>query len=150
MTEQNDYARLRKRMPQPFDRLDRVENPIVSGMPDTNFCAEGQELWIEQKSPIEPMRPTTPLFGSNHRVSQDQMNWHLRQHQAGGISWLLITTDKRWILIGGYLINSAINTSTVGELIEQSAWTAEKPIRDQEQWEWLRDALISSPRRGER
>jgi len=143
MTEQNDYARLRKRLPELRDRLDRVENPIAPGMPDINFCADGHEMWIEQKSPIEPVRPTTPLFGSNHRVSQNQMNWHLRQYQAGGISWLLITTDKRWILISGSRIEQDINKLTVNELIEQSVWATEKPIRDPKQWDWLRDALIS-------
>lgn len=141
MAESVAYKLLKKHMPQPKDRLDRVENVCVDGMPDVNFTAQGVESWIEMKSPVEPKRPTTPLFGSNHKVSQSQMNWMLRQRQAGGRCWILICSDKRWILINGHMADD-VNKMTVDELIEQAAWYCVKPIPN-EMWIELRRTLCS-------
>ncbi len=140
MSESADYKLFRKNVPEPRDRIDRVENVVVDGMPDINACIEGTEVWIEQKSPKEPVRATTPLFGSNHRVSQSQMNWFLRHRKAGGKGYFLIVTDKRWILISGVHADS-INNMTVDELIEQCTWCTTKPIKEKEQWKHLRNAL---------
>ena len=94
MPESNDYKVLKKNLPTGNDRLDRVENFVVAGMPDINFCSEGKESWIEQKSPIEPKRQSTKLFGSNHKISQDQKNWFLRQMKAEGNAYFLIVTNN--------------------------------------------------------
>ena len=119
------------------------ENVVVTGMPDINFCSGGVECWIEQKSPTEPKRKTTPLFGSNHKVSQEQANWMLRQRKAGGKCYFLISTDKRWILVGGFLADQ-LNTMTVDEIVEQAVWSTMKPVKDKEQWQTLRQELQRS------
>ncbi len=142
MPENTDYKNFRDNVPIFGDRLDRVENLLLPGMPDINFCGEGRECWIEQKSPKEPVRPTTPLFGSNHKLSTEQKNWFLRQTQSGGRSFVLITTNKRWILIGGDRADF-INSMTVDELISESYWNTLKPIRDKTKWQILRKILIS-------
>lgn len=143
MAESTDYKNFKKNVPQAGDRLDRVENVVVTGMPDINFCSGGVECWIEQKSPIEPKRKTTPLFGSNHKVSQEQANWMLRQRKAGGRCYFLISTDKRWILVGGFLADQ-LNTMTVDEIVEQAVWSTMKPVKDKEQWQTLRRELQRS------
>lgn len=143
MAESTDYKTFKKNVPQPGDRLDRIENVVVTGMPDINMCIGGVEVWIEQKSPKEPVRRTTPLFGSNHKVSQEQANWMLRQRKAGGRCYFLISTDKRWILVGGFLADQ-LNTMTVDELLEQAIWSTTKPVRDKESWKHLRLALSRS------
>lgn len=140
MAESTDYKTFKKNVPQPGDRLDRIENAVVTGMPDINMCIGGREFWIEQKSPKEPVRSTTPLFGSNHKISQEQQNWFLRQRQAGGKAYFLIVTDKRWMLLPGFLADE-INTMTVQELLEQCLWSTTKPVRDKEQWTHLRNIL---------
>jgi hypothetical protein len=83
------------------------------------------------------------LFGSNHKVSQDQANWMLRQFRAGGRAFFLIATDKRWILISGAFADE-INKMTVAELVESARWTTTKPVKDKEQWKLLRNALRSN------
>lgn len=140
MSESADYKTLKKFVPVMTDRLDRVENACVIGMPDINFCSGGKECWIELKSPAEPKRSTTPLLGSNHKLSQDQANWILRQLRAGGRVFVLLATDKRWILISGAFAD-AINKMTVGELLEAARWTTTKPVKDRNQWTLLRNAL---------
>jgi hypothetical protein len=140
MAESNDYPIFKANVPEPGDRLDRIENVVVTGMPDINMCIEGKELWIEQKSPKEPVRGTTPLFGSNHKVSQEQRNWFLRQRQAYGNAYFLIATDKRWMLLPGILADK-INSMTVPELLEKCLWSTTKPVRDKQQWTNLRIIL---------
>lgn len=140
MAESTDYKAFKKHVPEPLDRLDRIENMMLNGMPDTNFCAEGRECWIELKSPTEPKRPSTKLFGSNHKLSIEQRNWMLRQRNAGGKAYVLIVTDKRWLLLDGSKADQ-INDMTVAELIEASLWHATKPIRSKEEWKRCRQIL---------
>lgn len=143
MSESNDYKVLKKNLPQGFDRIDRVENCVVAGMPDINYCTNCVECWIELKSPKEPKRATTKLFGSNHLLSQDQKNWIKRQSSAGGSAWVLIATDKRWILMHGKWADT-INIMTVEELLERCSWTCDKPVRDKEKWMQLRHTIQTS------
>ena len=67
-------------------------------------------------------------------------NWFLRQRKAGGKAYFLIATDKRWMLLPGFLADE-INKMTVPELLEQCVWTTTKPVMDKEQWKHLRNAL---------
>lgn len=144
MSEQAAYNTLRKNMPLPTDRLDRVENLVLAGMPDTNFCADGMECWIELKAPKEPKRSTTPLFGTGHKLTLDQRNWLTRQRMAGGASFVLIATDKRWMLVDGRHADF-INDMSVDDLLRQSLWHTTKPVR-KERWKELRCALLASSR----
>jgi len=139
MSEKASYRKFVKAVKMPRDRIERVENLIVIGMPDVNYCIEGVEGWIEIKSPKEPKRKTTKLFGSNHKLSQDQMNWLLKQRNACGRCWVLIETDKVWILISGTHADK-INDLSVLELINICSWCAEIPVQ-QTQWALLRDIL---------
>lgn len=140
MSETNDYKLFKKHVIIGNDRCTRIENLVGVGEPDTNYCIDGVEGWIEFKSPTEPKRPTTALLGSNHKLSQDQMNWHLSQLRAGGMSFVLLATDKRWILMDGSQADF-INKMSVSALIEQSLWWAMRPI-GRSQWIRLRDMLL--------
>ena len=139
MTEQTDYKMLRMRMKQPLDRLERIENVVGVGTPDINFCIEGAEGWIEMKSPKTPKRKGTPLFGSNHKLSQDQKNWFKKQANADGNGFILICSKTRWILIDGCHADK-VNDLTVQELLDISSWRAQTPILNG-QWVTLREAL---------
>lgn len=142
MSESTDYKALKRNVFHPLDRLDRIENVVIVGMPDTNYCIGGSEGWIELKSPAEPKRSTTRLFGSNHKLSQEQMNWLLRQRNAGGLAFVLIATDKRWLLIEGAYADE-INGMTVTELVGVALWHEMKPIKGKEKWTKLRRLLSS-------
>lgn len=140
MSEKNDYNTFLANIRRRGDRIDRIENMTGDGIPDVNYCIEGVEGWIEFKSPIEPKRESTPLFGSNHRMRQSQMNWHLRQRQAGGISYILIASDKRWLLIDGQHADE-INDLTVPQLIDIALWRVTRPVTDAGHWSILREQL---------
>lgn len=121
MSEKTQYKTFRRNAIWPRDRCERVENLLVEGMPDVNVCIDGVESWIEFKNPKEPKRNGTMLFGSNHKVSQAQKNWHLKQEQAGGNSWFMVATDKRWMLIGGEFADD-LNGWTVNDCMRHCAW----------------------------
>jgi hypothetical protein len=140
MSEKTSYSTLRKAIMQPRDRIDRIENVVGTGMPDVNLVLSGVELWIEIKSPMEPKKDNTTLFGSNHPLSQDQMNWFKRQMRAGGKAFVYIDTDKHRILINGTWADR-INTMTVQELLDEAAWWSMKPTFA-DQWKQLRSVLV--------
>lgn len=139
MSEQNSYARFREKCARAGDRFDRIENVLVDGMFDVNVCIEGVESWLELKSPREPKRPTTALFASNHKVSQDQKNWALRQRNAKGRCFFLLHTDKRWILLPSHIADG-INEMSMRSIMEHALWYANTPVNKQ-YWEQLRMIL---------
>lgn len=141
MSERAAYQNFKKNVGRVGDRIDRIENCLVPGMPDINCCLNGTEVWIELKTPVEPKKRTTPLFGSNHKVSQDQANWMLRQKIAGGRAYFLISTDKRLALLASHF-SMLINDMTIDEMIDNSSWSATKPLRDKDTWQVLREVLL--------
>lgn len=148
--EANAFGRLKERILRPTDRFERVENGLIVGMPDVNYCIVGQEGWMEIKCPQEPARPSTALFGSNHEVSIDQINWMHSQHLAGGVSWLFIGTSSRLMLINGGRVASLgreINKLTVAQLEAQAAWRTPVPVNNLHFWMDLRELLARPPTR---
>lgn len=140
MSEKATYALVKKNLAREQLRLDRVENMLVEGMFDFNYCCEGVEGWIEIKHPKEPVRATTPLFGSSHKVSQSQKNWALRQRQAGGRAFFLIGTEARLLLIDAKYADQ-LNEMTLQNIVARSIWLAKKPIEKQH-WAELRESLV--------
>jgi hypothetical protein len=144
MSEKRAFTKLKAMVvgPYPGRRLDRVENLVGNGWPDVNGCFEGVEFWIEIKEPVEPKRPSTPLFGSNHRLSQEQMNWFKRQSLASGLGYVYIDTGKHRILMGGRLADK-INGMTLDELLRNALWLGKVPIKNVEHWEGIVDVVLS-------
>jgi hypothetical protein len=125
----------------PGDRIDRIENLVGVGHPDVNMCLSGIELWVEIKAPIEPKRPGTPLFGSNHKLSQDQKNWLLAQRNAKGRAFIYIATQNRLLLIASKLADG-LNEMTTPELIEHALWHNFLGARATPDWAALRKELL--------
>jgi len=139
MSEKTDFNLFRKNMMQRKDRIDRVENICVDGMPDVSYCIDGVDGWIEIKSPKEPKRATSKLLRMklNHKLLQSQKNWFLCQRMAGGKGYILICTDKRWMLIDGCKYADQVNDMTVNSLHRAASWVAFTPIKE-EGWFLLR------------
>lgn len=141
MSEQKAYAAFRTHVVRSGDRIDRIENLIGVGFPDTNGCFAGSEFWMEIKAPQEPKRGSTPLFGSNHNLSVVQRNWFLRQRRAGGRGFIYIETDRRRLLLSGKHAD-AINESTVEGLLCLCLWNSPRPT-PKSRWNDLREILVS-------
>lgn len=138
--EKAAWDTFRKKVPFIGDRLDRIENFVGAGFPDTNVCIGGTESWIEIKAPSEPKRSCTPLFGSNHKLSIDQRNWLLRQYRAGGNGYVYIETDNHRMLISGNRAD-IINSMSVHQLLAIAVWRAKRRLPRREDWNNLRQLL---------
>ena len=123
-------------------RLDRVENIVGNGWPDVNGCFHNVEFWIEIKEPKEPKMLKTRLFGSNHKLSQEQMNWIKRQIYTGGLAYVYIDTGKWRLLIGGSIADH-INDMTLEELKSAALWLAKVPIKCNDHWEGIVDVIAN-------
>lgn len=135
------------KMVMPGDRVDRIENSVGSGAPDTNGCLSGEDFWMELKAPVEPKRPTTPLMTSNgnHPLLPSQIGWFARQRYAGGIAYILVRTDKRLMLLDGTKHADAFNKMTVQEMINASLHTAKVPT-PVEEWRYIRNLIFTASR----
>lgn len=138
--EKRAYAAFRENIIGRGDRINRVENPIMPGMFDVSCCLRpGIEFWMEIKSPEEPVKSTTPLFGSNHPVLDTQINWGMSQIQAGGFAYFFIDTDKRRMMISAKWAEE-INIRSVIELESMAIWATPKPTPS-EAWKSLSEYL---------
>lgn len=67
----------------------RVENVLLPGVPDINYCINGIEGWLELKCPPVKANEKSSVFGGGHGVSPAQLAWALSQSRAGGRCFLL-------------------------------------------------------------
>ena len=84
---------------------ERIENAVGEGTPDVLLKARRQPgcasnptpFFVELKVGIAPKRDTTPIFGKRGAggVRKSQENWHLKWHDAGGISFVLARIKGR-------------------------------------------------------
>lgn len=144
--ESKAYERLREKICRPTDRFERIENGLVDGMPDVNYCMAGCEGWIEIKCPEIPVKSSTALFSGNHPLSVAQANWFLAQHRARGRGALFIVTSIELLLLHGGTVGREgvkINAMTLAELHDIALWHAIPRGGQvaQESWFELRDAL---------
>ena len=143
MSEKRAYKKLKDALllPGTERRLGRVENMCDSGWPDCNGCFDGIEFWIEIKEPTEPKRSTTPLFGSNHRLSVEQRNWIINQLHAGGLVYIYIDTGRHRMLMSGNLADK-INILTLKQLLYLSLWHGVVPFHHKHHWEGIVDVIL--------
>jgi hypothetical protein len=141
------YQTLKSRFLLPMDRMDRIENSFGEGIPDTNMCLSGEDIWCELKAPTEPKRATTKLMTSNgnHPLLDSQINWFIRQRQAGGIGFILLRTDKRIMLVDGTLHAKEFNDWTVGQMVNRAIYHVQLPMPAHE-WSMLRHVTFTASR----
>lgn len=72
--------------------VSHIESPVTSaGVPDLNLFHE-VDVWIELK-----------VWNALHgvRLRPTQKLWHLRRHQAKGVSWVLVAHEGKLSLVPG-------------------------------------------------
>jgi hypothetical protein len=58
-----------------------IESGLTGGgIPDSNFCINGIEGWVEHKATATNKIP----------LSSDQVGWHLRRYRAGGRTFIAV------------------------------------------------------------
>lgn len=138
---------MKAKLALPADRLDRIENSFGSGYPDVQACIMAEDAWIELKAPREPARAATHLMtcNGNHPLLESQINWFIRQRQAGGIAFILVRTNKRMMLIEGTKHAEHVNDWTVSEMIDNSLFVCSVPTKHDD-WRMLRNVIFTAAR----
>jgi hypothetical protein len=142
--ESKVFKRLRERITRPEDRFERVENGMIDGMPDVNYCLAGAEGWLELKAPKLPKHGATRLLGGSEEFKVSQANWFLRQSKARGRCALFIATNEMLLLIPGETagrIGIMINEHSLNDLHLISSWSSPVPVPDITKWWDLRELL---------
>lgn len=86
--------------------IDRVENSVMSGMPDVEGCLLGRQFWIELK--CEP-RPRADGAKIKPRFRPAQPQWILRRARAGGAVFVLLQVGagnaaRRYLIHGAQVV----------------------------------------------
>jgi hypothetical protein len=75
----------------------RIESMLTgNGIPDSNYCVDGIEGWIEWKKTDSNRVPLRP----------DQVGWHLRRARAGGRTFIAIRKRHN----GGPRLGAAVDS----------------------------------------
>lgn len=83
------HAHLRVLLGSPVD-WQAIESALTgAGIPDSNACWRGKEIWVECKA--------TPSRGGYSLPSLDtmQVGWHIRRMACGGTTWVLTRRRPR-------------------------------------------------------
>ena len=68
----------------PGSHLQNIESRSTgNGIPDTNLCKGGREIWVELKSG----------HLSTSSIKPGQYIWHIKRNQAGGTTWIVQRYD---------------------------------------------------------
>lgn len=144
--ESSTFRGLKARICRPEDRFERVENGMIDGMPDVNYCLAGAEGWLEIKAPKVPKLGATRLLGGSEPFKVDQANWFLRQRRARGRCALFVATEALLLLIPGddaARLGIKLNEFSLDELRMHACWWSEVPAKDQVTWWDLRERLTT-------
>jgi hypothetical protein len=96
MKESSSWSTLRGHLKARGAHLQRFEDKLTGGIPDTNVCLRGSEFWLEGKALREwPKRETTLVKVG---LRPDQALWLDNRVRAGGHAFVWIKTPTVWIL----------------------------------------------------
>lgn len=86
--EQRLWDRVRKNI-DPSVHIERLENSVAAGTPDTVVIYKGSVMFVEHKSAVAPAKLATRAQWK-HPLTPEQCNWHRIWHQNGGRSCILV------------------------------------------------------------
>lgn len=79
---------------KPDAHVQRVENALSRGVLDVEGCIDGFSFWMELKSGSKPVRETS--FVRAEPLSEEQIRFIQKRHQAGGFTCLLFKVGSGW------------------------------------------------------
>lgn len=85
--------------------IERIENSVASGTPDTLVLYQGLVTFVEHKIATLPARATTRLQWK-HPPTPEQRNWHLTWNQNGGRSLFVIGIERSLYAVPGRLADA--------------------------------------------
>jgi hypothetical protein len=96
-SEDSAWATLRAKFAAAGCHIQRFEDKLSTGIPDSNICYRGREFWFEGKFlPKYPVRLATPV---RLGLKPDQCNWLTLRSRAGARCYVWSREPRCWRLI---------------------------------------------------
>lgn len=105
----------------PHVHWQRIECWTDKGVPDINFCFEGQEHWIECK-----WVATQKGRMFSHKLQPEQCAWLLARSRAGGSAWVLARRVDVFRLYAGSEARSVVDRG----------WDGNHVLEINRPWDW--------------
>jgi hypothetical protein len=99
--EQRLWDRIRKRIGRAV-HIERIENSVASGTPDTLVIHNGVVTFVEHKVALRPVRSTSRLQWK-HPPTPEQRNWHMTWAQHRGRSYFVVGVEGALFAVPGAL-----------------------------------------------
>ena len=117
--EKRYFNEFRATLGWPF--IERVENRVNLGTPDTHFISPTKKGWLEFKA--EPdLRPNSVVG-----LSTEQVVWAVSYAEAGGLSWITLRAGKTYFLWDGRLAKS-LTEQLLSQTCDLAAIWGEKSV----------------------
>lgn len=105
-----------------YGRLQRIESPLVKGIPDVIYCLLGQTGWLELKElGAWPVRPTTNLRIPTLELEQILFMETWEAAPSNGSAHLLLQVDRTYLLLNSKMARKIYERSAVRAEIEANA-----------------------------
>lgn len=124
--EQRLWDRIRRNLAREF-HIERIENAVAAGMPDTVVLSRGVVTFVEHKIAMTPVRRDTSRLQWKHPLTPQQRNWHRMWTQNGGRSYIVVGIERFLFAVPGNLVDevSIMKADDIGKyqvsLIELAA-----------------------------
>lgn len=93
-SEDSAWATLRANFAERQCHIQRFEDKLAHGIPDSNICYQGREFWLEGKFLRSyPKRVTTRV---QIGLRPDQCNWLTARKRAGGVCVVWVREQRGW------------------------------------------------------
>lgn len=110
--EQRLWDRLRANLGRKV-HIERIENGVGSGTPDTLIIHRSRVTWAEHKVAELPKRTTTRLQWK-HPLTPEQCNWHLMWHKNGGNSFIVVGVNTDLFAVPGEFADEVTGMTALG------------------------------------
>lgn len=105
--------------------LQRLENAVASGMPDTFLInMNGVTVWIENKA-VEgwPVRPDTPVLGDKKGLRTSQRSWFREAIRRNVPAFVLLGIDDQIYYLPAFVGELCVNQFTRAQIEKYAAFT---------------------------
>ena len=120
MTSERSLWSTARRHLSAYGQLQRIESPLVIGIPDVCYCLLGHTGWLELKELDKwPVRPTTPVRIASLII--EQVIFAESWRRAGGAAHLLLQVGRAYVLLDASMMRRIFNRSAIRAEVELSA-----------------------------
>lgn len=122
MTSERSLWHTAKRRLSPYGSLERIESPLVKGVPDVVYCLLSHTGWLELKElDAWPVRPLTPIRIPSLQLEQVLFMENWIRRPSFGSAFLLLQVERSYLLVDAVLTRKIFERKAVRTDLELNA-----------------------------